>query len=206
MNAELKEKIFNVDIRRTIILGAYIDQWGMPDQRVISSKGDDSIEIYSFPPRTNEKVWRVASVNMSGIARTTGEFNPFELFMTLPQDLGGSTFQSVAEFLMDIFAYSINKNINLYPEQTIPETHLMPQPLKPKAVLFDEPRGEPENICEFQIGIHNVKLLWVVPIYEEERRLILKEGINAFDELDEVSDFSLADTNRPSFVNDSPKN
>jgi hypothetical protein len=39
------------DIRRTLILGIYIRQWGMPEYRWISRRENHAIEVYSFPPR-----------------------------------------------------------------------------------------------------------------------------------------------------------
>jgi hypothetical protein len=67
-----EEKNLLQDIRRSIILSAYIGHWGFPDQRTISHRGDDVIEVYSFPPQFDEKVHRFATVGISGIARQDG--------------------------------------------------------------------------------------------------------------------------------------
>ncbi|MDB5386011.1 MAG: hypothetical protein JWM11_1657, partial [Planctomycetaceae bacterium] len=41
---------FTFDIRRTLILGLYMQHWGMPEERVVSRKEETRIEVYSFPP------------------------------------------------------------------------------------------------------------------------------------------------------------
>jgi len=99
--------------------------------------------------------------------------------------------------MFDVMAYSLRPEVRVASGRTIPETRLMPKAWKPRALLFDEPRGEPEDIGSVHVGLQHVELLWLVPIYGEEERLISLEGIEAFDELDQHSEWSLADPARP---------
>lgn len=46
-----KERELSFDIRRTLILGAYMREWQMPEYRVILKKPETGayVEIYYFP-------------------------------------------------------------------------------------------------------------------------------------------------------------
>jgi hypothetical protein len=197
MNVNTEENKLVQDLKRTIILGSYIREWGLPDYRIISSKEDSLIEIYSFPPLPNNKVWRIASIGMSNVAKSIGQLIDFELFMTLPSDLGGVKFQEVANFIMDVFAHSLKPSVIFDAGKTIEETILMPSKWMPRAVLLDEPLGEKAELETFLVGLQKIRLLWVVPIYGIEQRLIVESGIEAFDKLQEKSEFSLVDVERP---------
>ena len=200
LDNELEEKKLIQDIRRTIILGAYMKEWGMPEQRVLSYKETDVIEMYSFPPSNEKNIWRVATVGMSGVKNELGTQNNFEFLMALTNAVGKVTFQELANFLMDLFAHSQQVSVSFEPEKTIPETHLMPSAISPKAVLLDEPRAESPELEAFTVGKQEVKLLWVIPVYGEEQNLIVEKGIHAFDLIQEKSEVSLADISRPSLV------
>ena len=188
------------DIRRTIILGGYMRHWGMPDTRTISRRGDESVEIYSFPPKFGGKVHRIATVGLSSQVRESGEVASYELCMVLPEGLGGATKDQVTSFIMDVAAYSLRRDVRFEIGRMIPETPLMPTSWLPRALLLDEPRGEPEEIASFQVGSQRVALIWLVPIHTDEYELIARAGLEAFDELDGRSEWSLTDPKRPSFV------
>ena len=120
--------------------------------------------------------------------------------MALPTDNGGATIQEVADFMLDVMAYSLRKDVRFVVGATIPETHLAPKAWCPRALLIDEPRGEPEEMANQHVGMQHVKLLWLVPIYAAEQELIENQGMGALDELEGASEWSLADVRRPSLV------
>ena len=188
------------DIRRTFILGSYIRHWGMPAHRWISRHEDHAIEVYSFPPRADEVVHRFATIGVSGVSREDGNPATDEFCMILPPDLRGASDQEVVSFMLDIAIHCYRKDVRCDVGSTIPETPLMPANWKPKALLLDEPRGEPEELAQIPIGDQRVELLWLVPIYADEYELIKTKGIDAFDLLDAQSEWSVADPGRPSFV------
>lgn len=188
------------DIRRTLILGAYMRHWGMPEFRWISRREDHAIEVYSFLPRKDEVVHRFATVGVSAVNREDGKPANYELFMTLPHELGGASADEVVSFMLDVAVYSYRKDVRCSVGATVPETPLMPAQWRPKALLFDELRGEPEELSHILIGAQSIEVLWLVPIYGDERELVVSEGIEAFDLLDAQSEWSVADPRRPSFV------
>jgi hypothetical protein len=188
------------DIRRTLILGGYIRHWGMPEHRWISRKENHAIEVYSFPPRTDEVVHRFATVGVSGVNREDGNPATYEFCMILPRELGGASGQEVAFFMLDVAVHCYRQDVRCEVGATIPETPLMPANWKPKALLLDEPRGEPEELAQISIGDQRVELLWLVPIYADEYELIKTKGMDAFDLLDAQSEWSVDDPGRPSFV------
>jgi hypothetical protein len=188
------------DIRRTIILGAYIRQWGMPEYRWITHSENHTIEVYSFFPRGDEVVHRFATVGVSEINGEDGKPADYEFCMILPDELGGVSADEVVSFILDVAVYTYRKDVRCRVGATIPETELIPAKWGPKALLIDELRGEPEELSELSVGDQRVQLLWLVPIYGDEYRLIKSKGIEAFDQLDAQSEWSVADPRRPSFT------
>ena len=103
----------------------------------------------------------------------------------------------INNYLFDVASYLLNTlGKQLTVGTTIPESPLAPNGW-PKALLFDEPRGEPEELSCFHIGSQHVDLFWLIPIYGSEHELIKEKGLDAFDKLDETEDISLVDINRP---------
>jgi hypothetical protein len=188
------------DVRRTLILGLYIKHWGMPEYRWVSRREDHVIEVYSFPPREDEVVHRFATVGVSAAKREDGNQANYELCMVLPDELAGASVDEVVSFMLDVAVHSYRKDVRCSVGATIPETPLMPAQWPPKALLFDELRGEPEEFSDLSIGSQSIEVLWLIPIYRDERELIVNEGVEAFDLLDAQSDWSVADPRRPSFV------
>jgi len=78
------------------------------------------------------------------------------------------------------------------------ESALAPERWTTKAILIDELRGESEELEEIIIGSEKVSLLWVVPINENEEKIILNKGIDAFDEYIENLPYSIINPVRPS--------
>jgi hypothetical protein len=120
--------------------------------------------------------------------------------MCLPKDLAGASIDEVISFILDVAVHSLRRDVNFEIGATISETSLMPQSWAPRALILDEPRGEPEELEYFHIGHQHVNLIWLVPIYKAEYELIAREGVDAFYRLEEQSDWSLADPNRPSVI------
>jgi Suppressor of fused protein (SUFU) len=189
-----------VDIRRTLILGVYMRHWGMPEYRWISRREDHAIEVYSFPPRKDGVVHRFATIGVSAENRGDGTPANYELCMILPDELAGASADEVVSLMLDVAVHSYRKDVRCSVGATIPETPLMPAKWPPKALLFDELRGEPEELSHISVGDRCIELLWLVPIYGDEQELIKREGIDAFDLLDAQSDWSVADPRRPSLV------
>jgi len=192
------------DVRSAIILGAYIRDWGLPDERVTSRRGSESVDVYSFPPQKGGLLHRFATVGVSGLERDDGVTAAWEFVVILPAALAGASRNDVTSFILDVMAYSLRSDVRIARGKTVPATPQMPHAWSPKALLMDEPRGEPEALDTFHVGIQHVELLWLVPIYEEEERLIGEKGLAAFDELDDRSEWSLADPARPSVLSSDP--
>jgi hypothetical protein len=188
------------DIRRSVILSAYMRAWGLPSERVVSRRGPDQVEVYLFPERSDPLLSRFASVGVSGLEREDGTRASWELMMVLPLGLVGASAKEVSDFLLDVMAYSLRRDVVFEIGLTIPETPLMPKNWKPRALLLDEPRGEPVELDHFHVGPQRVGLVWLVPIYQDERELVLNQGLDAFDEVEQRSEWSPADPGRPSFV------
>lgn len=200
MTPGAKERELMIDVRRAIILGGYCSKWGMPDWRVQSRRKDDLVEVYSFPAGPQESIHRFATVGISSIPCDDGSLARWELFVTLPSALCSDSPQDVTNLILDLAVYSLRSDVKFAVGEAIPESSLVPASWAAKAFLLDEPRGEPEELSNFHIGTQHVDLIWVVPIYSDEFQLIKTRGLDAFDRLEALSEWSLADPNRPSVV------
>lgn len=201
------EKLLHFDIYRTIVLGHYIKHWGMPEFRriVINNDDESKIEIYTFPAASNQHVYRIATVGLAEQKKPDGSNEAQEFFMTLPDDLGGCEIDEVTNYLADIGAHSVKNLGKSELPRIMGESKLAPLKWATKAILIDEPRGESEDFFEISIAkLLDVQFSWIIPIHETEYKFILDNGIDAFDELDRASRFSIADITRPSFTDQRP--
>lgn len=192
---------FTHDVRRSVLLSAYIRSWGMPRDRVVARHGDTGrvVEVYVFPAHEGQPLARFATVGVSAHPCVSGTLDK-ELLIALPADLGGATQDAVISFMLDIATYAIYTREDIEPPFTVPETPLAPSAWATRALLVDQARGEPEELGAIELGDHAVELLWVIPVYPSEYRFIKASGLDAFDALDEQSEFSLVDIGRPPLV------
>lgn len=201
-SAEVPLKVngtLEADVRRTILLGAYMQAWGMPRDRTVSRRASDVIEVYEFPAGV-AKVCRYATVGLSGIEQEDGGPSNCEMMLSLPSDNGGASSRQVVNFLLDLAAYALRADVRLREGFVVGETPLAPTQWPTRYLLIDEPRGEPESLTEIPVGTDQVKLWWVVPIYASEYELIRSQGLGAFDDVYSSSEWSLADPGRPPFI------
>ncbi len=185
------------DIRRSIILSNYIKYWGMPEFRRIMSKDEEKVELYTFP---GELIQRYATVGLSASTMLNGTQCNTELFLAVPTYILDEQSETIENYIFDISSYLLQTlGRNAKAETLVPESPLAPAGW-PKALLFDEPSGEPEELSCFNIGLQNVSLLWVVPIHGAEYDLIKAKGIERFDEAIRTIDLSVVDVRRQSCV------
>lgn len=200
MSGDGMQEEFAFDVRRAVLLGAYIRSWGMPDSRVEGRRGHEKVEVYSFPPRGGARVHRFATVGVSALFREGGGGTGYELFVVLPESLTGMSVDAVSHVIMDVMAYSLRQAVVFSVGSTIPEVRTFPPHWLTRALLVDEPRGEAEELSRTHLGTEHVRLLWLVPLHQREESLVRLEGVEAFDERFDASDWSLADPMRGSVV------
>lgn len=195
---------FTFDVRRTMILSQYMKFWGMPEFRTCSYKKEEGIskviEVYEFPPQENQDIYRFATIGTSVLKTEKGRIANWEFLLCVPDDFGGASRNQIKNFLLDIVAYSLQKAVTVDEGFIIPPTDLAPKEWTTRAFLFDEARGEPEELAFFEIGKQKVNLIWVTPITEEERIFIKENSLEEFDKIVEESDYSILDVNRESMV------
>lgn len=199
-NRSSSEAKFEFDIYRSFVLEHYMKFWGMPESRVISNRVSDntSIEVYYFPPNEKNNIAHIATIGLYFQTMKTLSIVKREYFFALPADLGGASLEKVYNYLLDISAHTATEVESLtYPSVT-DETKLSPFEWPTKAFLIDEPRGEHEEFEKINNdNTFHPEFLWVIPIYQTECSDILKNGIEHFDQLAELSEFSLVDVKRP---------
>lgn len=207
MNSSLSsDKTLSFDIKRSIILAEYIKCWGLPETRYIMAKSEElnvkvPIELYVFSGEDMDQVSRVATIGLSACTFNHGQSCNSELLMVLAYDVVDDEIEAISNYIFEISAHIINTlGRNLKPEEVISknlenEIKSVPEGW-PNALLFDEPRGEPNELNYFHIAMQHVKLSWVVPIFASEYELIKASGIDAFDTAVDVAAISLVEVRR----------
>ncbi|MFD1884934.1 suppressor of fused domain protein [Paenibacillus wenxiniae] len=189
------EQQLSFDIRRSILLHAFIQQWSMPAYRVMLNEPDQAIhvEVYYFPAVTEEDVARFATVGLSNTVRSTGQTIGTEWMMALTSDLGDEPVERIFAYICDLLAH----HIEVAPHSRIPrvmgESELAPDNWSTRALLLDELRGESEELEAIRIGDEIVQVIWAVPITGQEAGLILQDGVEAFDLYMEDSEYEIID-------------
>ncbi|WP_339831425.1 suppressor of fused domain protein [Paenibacillus sp. FSL R7-0272] len=193
------EERFSLDIRRTFLLGTYMNEWGMPESRIVLSKTERNVhvEIYYFPATSQSEISRFVTVGLSQAARPSGEQVSAEWMLALPSDLGGVSVERVNTYLADIITHHIENAPDSDIPRVMKSSTLAPTEWNATALLIDELRGESEALELIHIGQETVPLLWVIPITPDEADLILEQGIEEFDTHVDSSDYSIIDPQRP---------
>ncbi|WP_405105556.1 suppressor of fused domain protein [Paenibacillus sp. FSL K6-1217] len=194
-----KERELSFDIRRTVILGAYMREWQMPEYRIILSKPatDVHVEVYYFPAVEEDGIVRFATVGLSAAHRPNGQAVGTEWVMPLTADLGGESVDRVFTYLCDLIAHHIESAGDSLIPRVMEESLLAPANWSTSAFLLDELSGESEDLEEVEVGSEGVQILWAVPITGHEAVLILREGVEAFDSYIENIEHSIIDPRRP---------
>lgn len=194
----------NQEMRKSTLLSVFMRAWGAPIDRRHIRKGSDCIEVHLFGNPIDGVVNRFVSIGLSACIsqRTQSSFGK-ELLLVLPLDNGGATRERTFSFLLDVCTYCLKNTVSCLVGETIPHSQNVPEPWLARSFLFDEPRGEPEFVSNIRFQEEDIEVVWLVPIYENERLLIISNGIDAFDQLEAASEWSLADPNRPSLIGES---
>ena len=204
------EERLNFDIKRSIILAEFIKCWGMPESRELISlskavgskvSNNMSIELYVFPGEDLDQVTRVATIGLSSCKFSNEKRCNSELLMVLPYDVADDQLEAVSQYIFDVSNYIVNTlGCNVKSEDLISEGVVSVPEDWPSAVLFDDPRGEPNELNHFYIGMQHVILSWVVPIFGNEYELIKTNGIELFDAAINEAEVSLVEVRRESCI------
>jgi hypothetical protein len=120
--------------------------------------------------------------------------------MVLPFDVADDQWNSVSGYIFEISNYIVNTlGRNVKTEELKEESDHAPEGW-PKALLFDDPRGEPNELNQFYIGMQHVTLSWIVPIFGSEYNLIKASGIESFDAAVTDAEVSLVEVRRDGCV------
>ncbi|WP_320200609.1 suppressor of fused domain protein (plasmid) [Agrobacterium sp. rho-13.3] len=207
MNAEAnlewssRDEKFSFDVRRSIILGFYMHEWGMPEYRLIASnsKNNTYVEVYYFPAGNNFNVSRFSTIGLSVARRSSGETVGAEWMLALTPDLGGSSRDRVLNYMVDLIAHHMKNSETTTAPLVMPESKIAPSEWKAKGLLIDELRGENEILENIKVGDEPVPVLWVIPITGDEVDVIDNQGLEKFDELIEKASYSIVDPRRASY-------
>lgn len=189
------------DVYRSLILCHYMKRWGAPKYRHVVNRAEDGtkFELYFFPCAGKIPIVRWATVGVAHQRKEDGMCEGKEYFMVLPRGQGGASQKSVANYLIDLSAHIIKNTKRFDGPRVFDESDLAPKKWKPKAILIDEATGEDEDFSN-PVGVGDVEILWLVPLFQSEVNKILNDGIEAFDKMRESQELSIVDINRSAFV------
>lgn len=187
------------DIRRTILLSNFINEWGGPSDRKVINKGANSpVEIYVFP---SEKMLKFVTIGLSAqVNKITYEAVNYELLFACGRDLAGATIGDVIDYILDIAVYSFTHATRFDVDYLIHNSQVAPNSWMMRSILVDEARAEPESFEKIRVGEQSVQLLWLIPLFEIEYNFIKIKGADKFDEKCQASDIHVIDLNRKPFV------
>jgi Suppressor of fused protein (SUFU) len=193
---------FQDDVRRAIILGAFIREWGLPEYRRVVSFANGPIEVYSFPKCARNDVHRIVTVGLSGLVGPNGDQLSCELELVFPGLLTDEDRRMVFEVMLSLANHPLKTSAPVKPGEVwaMGGGLAVPSHWKTRAFLVDEARGEPESLAAFHLGDQHIDFYWMVGIHEDERKFIESHGIEAFDALCEQSGVTLIDQERSSVV------
>ena len=172
-----QEEALSLDLRRTLVLGRYLQAWSMPEYRIVMTgrQGRARIEIYFFrrPPAASPRP-----------LRDRGAIPPS------PRERSGSRrMDDGAGRRPGRGKRGPGVRISVRPDRPQHREHgrrrtaardgaspLAPEKWTAKAILIDELRGESEALERIAVGSETVELQWVVPISQKEAALILDQG------------------------------
>ena len=209
----------NFDIKRSIILAEYIKCWGIPESRNTISIPQNTtkiqhadavdnkktfVELYVFPGEDMDQVTRIATIGLSSCKFNNDKYSNSELLMVLPFDVVEDQLALIQHYMANILNYIMTLGRTIKSEEIISENQFIGSesvPLGwPRALLFDEPRGEPNELNYFHIGSQHITLSWLVPIFDSEYDLIKSNGIEAFDIAVNEAEVSLVEVRRDACV------
>ena len=171
-----QEEALSLDLRRTLVLGRYLQAWSMPEYRIVMTgrQGRARIEIYFSrrPPAASPPL------------RDRGAIPPS------PRERSGSRrMDDGAGRRPGRGKRGPGVRISVRPDRPQHREHgrrrtaardgaspLAPEKWTAKAILIDELRGESEALERIAVGSETVELQWVVPISQKEAALILDQG------------------------------
>lgn len=184
------------DIRRSIILSRYLEHWGLPESRKVIEHKEARIELYFFPGEDMDQVSRLASIGFSSCRFDSDLRCNSELLLVIPFDVSLNQTEAINIYLANIIGHLLDtRSSNIRAQDLIPASNFAPADW-PKAVLLDEPSGEPDILRSFYIGTQQVHLSWLIPISESEYQLIKTQGIASFDDAVEAQGLQLLDPRR----------
>ena len=187
------------DVRLALLLGRYMDYWGIPSARQAFVRGEkERVEVYSFPAKSLEDAHRFASVGVSSLQRYDGTALNEELMTVLPPGLRGANEELVTGLLMELVAYSRMNNVSYRWGMTLVQGIRIPSCWSTTALLLDEPRFDPEELSFFQHGEQSIRMMCVYFIHQDEVEFIGQHGAATFFERMKRSEWNLADPIRPS--------
>jgi Suppressor of fused protein (SUFU) len=189
------------DMRRSIILGAFIRAWGLPEFRRVETMAGGPIEVYSFPKSQRNDVHRVVTIGLSGLVTEDGAERSCELIMVFRELLTEDEREIVYGVLLSLSYHSLSGGVSVRPGTVwgVADDLVVPSSWRTRGFLVDRP-SEAAELRTFHLGAQHIDLCWMVGIHADERALIEAQGLARFEKLRERAGASLIDQTRRSVV------
>lgn len=195
----MNDKVYD-NIRRSLILSSYIKEWGYPKTAHICTWNNCDIEIYFFPPKDPNHVCRIATIGASKLINNNNEKLLFEYLVVLPPDFSGITEKRIESLIMNLIIHSTKLNWLLKVNEVIEVKNIFPDCWRMSYIWRNEPWAEDESVQSWDFYGQKIDLIWVVPIYETEKKYISEKGRDAFEDECDMAGCNLFDPSREPVV------
>ena len=177
----------------------YVGIWGHPAEDLWVQHADSAREFHVLTFVGPSAVARVVTLGLGSCPSEDGTDLGVELLLVLgKKELSEIGSDRVGAFVTDIATHLLRHSVRPMEGSVIPRTSIAPW--EPDALVFDVPRGEPESLENVVADGRALRLVWAIPAYADEARLVQENGLEALDSLVEQSNFTLADVRRPSLT------
>lgn len=177
---------------------AWTEAWGTPLEAVSVQHGPSGhqLNVLLFA-RPDERVVRLVTHGLARTPDAEGRELQLELLLLADRDLGGAELRPALEFVVDVAAHLLAFGVRPLEPTLMPPSDL--SPFGPRALLFDEPLGEPQHLAALEADGTHVHLVQLIPIHAEEYAYIdaAESAADAIELLARSMDLTWADLGRP---------
>lgn len=158
----------------------------------------DIVDVMTFASvdDAGQRAWQFATIGMSNVAMVGG--GRVELELTCRGDLAPGDHQQLARLLANLAAYPFVHTVAFDAQHLVSDWQGLEQVASMRSAMLLHPHFEAPAFAE--LAAHRVRVLWVVPIHEDERALAAGQSVAALEEALERAGADVLDLHRASSV------
>ena len=149
----------------------YVSAWGHLAENLRVQGADTVRDFHVLTSEGPSVVARVVTLGFGSCPSDDGTDLGVELLVVIGrEELSAIGSDRVTGLVADIGTHLLRHSVRPGEGSVIPGTSIAPW--EPDALVFDLPRGEPESLEDFVADGHALRLIWAIPLYADEARLV----------------------------------